>query len=153
MFIASETAFYVIHGLSGTVRLLYIIICTILIFKLSRRKKLNLHSFRVFVLLLGIFIISAIKNNEFKQTTIITICMISGFIFAWKVPFNNFIFYYRKILYFISIWSVVTFLFSLILPNLLSLFPTIVGNNSRIYYNVIFSVVSTDTYVMCCAAL
>ena len=146
---AVESSFYLINVISGTMRL---VICGIIfaaVLVIHIRKYINFK-----ILLTAFFLIawaflfdSIIAMSVVKQTYIIIIHILTGFTVSLYIKKGDFIDKYLNIIYFLALFSLVTFILNLIAPQITYSFPVILSRNKYTYYNLLFSVVTNNGYV------
>lgn len=149
MFVLADTSFYSVNVLTGAVRLIICVLIACLMLICSKNRYVSQKQLLILFFFVCNVLISSLIYNSIKSGIIIIICMIPAFIISARCPLKLFIYAYNKILYFLSIWSLVTLLIFLFQPGIISLFPSI-ASDARDYqvFNLIFSVVSNNAYVI-----
>ena len=121
-----------------------LLICLILlkpVFQISRA------DLPAYLLLLLLPIISCLINSEDMNNYIYRAAiMCAALMLLVTGSKNEFIAVYNKILYFLSIWSLVTYLLMLLLPQIVRMFPTIVNSAGAAHYFMGFSVMNSNLH-------
>lgn len=142
LYIDSSYCMTVTGTISGTIRIGILFVVAVILFIVNLNKKLNIKQ----LLLLLYFIFSAIlciivNQEDIKNYIILLMALLIGYIFAISLSFDYFIKLYNKIIAFLAIFSLGTFLLSIIYPSLISKFPIIdVRYGTANVHNLFFSV-------------
>lgn len=147
VFIISEASFFHVNILSGTFRLFLVIFNSFLIYLSTRKSSISGKSTFIFIFVCLLCVFSAFLFISLKQTIIISVCIVGGYVFYLRIPVNYFIESYKKVLFFLTVWSLSTFGLSFVFPKLITLFPYIQTKEALPVFNLFFSVVSDNTYV------
>lgn len=135
-------------AMNGTINLTLTIMITIISFLLNIKKiKFSTKMWLLILILITLTLISVLLNQDNLYDYIIfLIPLICGFIISNIIEPKLFIKYYDNILYFLSIFSIITFLIINIVPNLLNYFPITINQSGIVMKNLFFSVVYNNSY-------
>lgn len=147
-----DAGFYSNEEFNGTVKLV-IAAAAAVVLVVSRLQKTLLsnpffnrlkRTFLYFVLSLVIPILYGRYNT--KQMIIMVAAWSIGYLFTLFVSYEEFKEYFYIIIRFLAIYSLITFVLSVIFPSLMDFLPYVERNGTS-YHNAIFSIVSDSTYV------
>ena len=143
-----DTSFYTIEAVSGIVRCMAGIICIgILLFINGKKITVKKDVFATLIFAIIYFFIAGLLEGSVEQATIIAICVFVGFFVTTVFDEKEFIKYYEKILYFLAVYSLITFLIQSFAPQIARFLPLITTRGGVNYYNSIFSVINDNDYV------
>lgn len=134
--------------MKGTINL-SIILLLLSINLIIKKNDVKFQSKDVFIfLLILLFTISTILINgdQLFDYIIFYIVLISAFFFSRIFSFETFIHSYVKIIYFISVFSLLTFTVLVVAPSLLEIFPKYTNSVGLNVNNIFFSVTYNSTY-------
>lgn len=147
LLICADSAFYLVNTQTGTVRML-IDLFAILLLIFKGKIKINRTSTFIVLVMFLITLLSGVMILAIKQTIIIIAAIAIGWLFTNIVSYSDFKTLYQRIMFFLAIFSLITFAVSVVAPQLVQLLPQIVrqsgGGN---YHNAIFSVIFNSNYV------
>lgn len=84
--------------------------------------------------------------GDYIDSYVITIfLLLSALLLTTILPFEVFVHSFENVVYFLCVWSLVTFVLSLISPGIFSLFPKITNKAGLSFANTLFSVVQINT--------
>ena len=148
LLICADSAFYLVNTQTGTVRMLIDLFAILLLILIKGRISINRTGTFVFLVMLLISLLSGVMTLAMKQTIIIIAAIVIGWLFTNVVSYSDFKNLYTRIMFFLAVFSLVTFAISVIAPQLVQLLPQIVrqGGGAN-YYNALFSVICDSTYV------
>ena len=148
-----DTAFFTLEDFSGTLRLIIAIVSVGAIILTRFQKTVLSNPF--FIRLkrtVGFFIISLILpvlygNYNMKQMIITVVIWVVGYLVVLFVPYEEFKDVFTSIMTFLAVYSLITFAIKLISVDLFSWLPTI-EKNGIIYYNAVFSIISSSNFTL-----
>ncbi|WP_099205681.1 hypothetical protein [Scatolibacter rhodanostii] len=143
-----DSSFWFMEHLSGTMRISINFISILFLLGYKRKFVLSKKTYIIFFYLILFVVISGLISKNSKQTIIITFSIVNGFLFTALLDFEVFVFIYKKIIIFLSVFSLVTFSINILFPQLLYFLPIITVRSGITYYNAFFSVLSSNTYVV-----
>ena len=147
-FVVNEVSFVMIKTTSGTIRLLVDGVATLLILISTGRKSVGKKDMFALVALLFMPIFSMAITMNIKQS-IIFILLIS---FAWIVSISvreqAFWIMFRRIMVFLTSFSLAMYIAYLIVPGLIQNMPVAVMNRFYTAYNTIFAVIVDTGYAL-----
>jgi hypothetical protein len=121
-----------------------LLICLILLKPSFRIRKTDLF---ICLVLLLMPVISCLVNGEDMNNYIYRAAVMgAALLFLLTGEKNAFITVYNKILYFLSIWSIGTYLLMLLLPQVIQLFPTVMNSAGTPYFFTGFSVMNSQLH-------
>lgn len=149
MFILADTSFYSVNVLTGTARLMICIIISLLIYFSTKSRGTNQKQLLILIVAVTSIILSSLLCNSIKSGLILIICMIPAYIISIRCPLRLFIYVYNKVIYFLAIWALFGYLLTLIQPEIIRLFPSMISDvRDFSVYNLIFSVAADNPYVI-----
>lgn len=150
--LTTDAGFYSSEKFNGTVRLI-MTTAAVGVLVASRLQKTLLsnqffsrlkRTFLYFVLSLVMPLLYGRYN--IKQMIIMLVAWCVGYLFTLFVSYEEFKDSFYLIIRFLAIYSLVTFVLSIIFPNLLDFLPYVERDGTS-YHNAVFSIVSDSTYV------
>lgn len=146
-----ESSFYSVNVLPGTAKLILALVSIVPLVLFRFANVINIKKFLFAILLLAWILIFGLisSSNAFKQTFIMFIHCLVGAVFSIYIDEDEFIEKFNNIVYFLAIYSLIGFIINIFLFSLVEKFPTIYSMNTGItYYNLFFTVVCNNTYVV-----
>lgn len=138
------------YGLSikGSINLTLLLANSIITFILSLKgKKINRNAFFLVLIIVISSILTIIVNTEgLYQYLIFWASLLSAYLIYISIDIRDFVAMYTRIIYFICIFSLITFAILLISPNILNYFPTITNHAGLTVHNLLFSVIHYSNY-------
>lgn len=135
------------RSMKGSISLSILLVVAFAIVVINRKLKINVKSF---MFILGIMILSIftmIMNLESPyQYLIFGISIICAYCIYLSFSFTKFVFVFTRIMYFLCIFSLITFALLLSVPNVFSVFPTITNSAGLTVKNLLFSVIHNSDY-------
>lgn len=150
LLIAVESSFYFINVIGGTPRLIIcgIIFVSALIFRKDNSVNSKILITAFFLIVWAFLFDCVIAANLVKQSYIIVIHILTGFAVSLFIKKDDFIDKYLNIICFLALFSLVTFIINLLAPQIIYSFPAILSRGEYTYYNLFFSVVTNNDYVV-----
>lgn len=148
LLICTDSAFYLVNTQTGTVRMLIDLFAILLLILIKGRITINRTSIFTVLVMLIITLLSGVMTLAIKQTIIIIAAIAMGWLFTNIISYLDFKNFYTRIMFFLAVFSLITFAVSVVAPQLVQLLPQIVrqGGGAN-YYNALFSVICNSTYV------
>ena len=136
LFFSKETLLF---GTNSDKRFFWVHVATLLLlvaYFLVITKKIRISFFRYVagLLVLHIFTLLITRDIDYLKFFYSSILLILSALVVTNISFNNFVDSYLKVLYFLSVFSIVVFLISQFTPAVLGVFPEII-NESGIRYS------------------
>ncbi|MBE6747695.1 MAG: hypothetical protein E7557_00505 [Ruminococcaceae bacterium] len=147
-----DTGFYSSERMSGTIRLIISIAAVGLIIITRLQKTILSNPFfsrlnRTFLFFVLSLILPVIYGNfNTKQMIVTLVPWVVGYLFTLFVSYQEFKDAFLSIVRFLAVYSLITFFLGIILPDLITVLPSI-EKNGTLYYNTVFSVVSNSLFV------
>lgn len=142
-----DSSFYMIATMSGTIRIITNIIAVILLAIANKNFIFQKKSFLLAFYCVIFIFISGLLFNNIKQTVIIISCILCGWLCTSLLRKNSFIIVYSKIILFLSVFSLATFVFFYFFRSYMHLLPIADVRGGINYYNALFSILSNNSYV------
>lgn len=148
-----DSSFILSNNGNGTLIIGINLISTLYLLIKNKVKKYDKDKFFFFIFLILMVSISGLIYENFKQTFIILSLIFSSFVISNVFKYNKFKEIFIKLMYFLAIYSLISYGISIVFPKIITLFPILsVAKTGDIidysYYNLFFSVVSTNKYLM-----
>lgn len=148
LLICADSAFYLVNTQTGTVRMLIDLFAILSLILIKGRITINRTSTSIVLVMLLISLLSGVMTLEMKQTIVIITAIAIGWLFTNVVSYSNFKTLYTRIMFFLAVFSLITFAVSIVAPQLVKLLPQIVRQSGGTnYYNAFFSVICNSNYV------
>ena len=148
LLICVDSAFYLVNTQTGTVRMLIDLFAILLLILIKGRIKIKRTNTFIVLVMILVSLLSGVITLAIKQTIIIIVAIAIGWLFTNIVSYSDFKNLYQRIMLFLAIFSLITFVVSVATPQLIRLLPQIVWQGGGLnYYNALFSVIYDSTYV------
>ena len=139
------------HGLSikGSVNTAILLIISIITFIFnSNSKHINPKSFILILLIIILSMLTMLINSENPYNYIIFWAhLIGAYVIYISIELEEFIAKYNQIMFFLAIFSLITYGLLLLFPNIYSYFPAVTNKAGFTAYNLFFSVVRYSNYM------
>lgn len=138
------------YGLSikGSINAAILLIVTLVTFTINpKSKKIKLNTlFFVLFIILSSSMTMIIKSDEIYNYSIFWVFLICAYIVYISIDINEFIIIFNKIIYFLCVFSLVTFIALMLYPSVFDYFPSITNVTGLTMKNAFFSVVYNSSY-------
>lgn len=127
-------------ALPGRIRMLILLVATFpLLFMI---KSISHSSIALISYLLGLILLNSVRDASLENSILLFIPIFIGFLIASSVKFLDLVKIFNSVIIFLAAFSLVTFLISLLFPNIIASLPSLgqVYNSSASMHNAIFSV-------------
>lgn len=135
---------YQMNAVSGTKRILIFLVLIVFIFFI-KYKNLKLYQKPLivfFVIIICILLTTIIKEDEIKQFLITTAMISTAFAYSIAFSLDDYIENFIKVMYFLSIFSLIMLIAWYITPELVKMLPIVYNINEIPAYNGFFSTIS-----------
>lgn len=134
-------------SIKGTISILSILIMSLItLIANSNSLKANYKNIVFFLIIVIFSIFSLMYNGDtIYDYLIFWVAFLSAMIIYISIPINEFVDKYCKIVGFLAIFSLVTFVASILFPKFITMFPIVTNNTGVSVHNMIFSVNNTST--------
>ena len=141
---------YYIGAVRGTISLALVALLSILAIILNAK---NIWISRGSFIILNIaiansIITSAIQKESYFDSTIMLAAILAAYVVTITIKYKHFLRVYCDIIYFLSVFSLIVFGIALILPKMIQIFPVIENILGVPAYNLFFSVVRLNDYML-----
>lgn len=134
---------YNIQTISGTMSL-WVSGCAAVVFMiLGKEIRFRSGTFLIIgILCVNVITTSLFTGDSLKDLSIILLVIIISYLITISMNFLSFIKYYNKVLFFLSVYSLLTYIVAIILPQMIRLFPAAYFRPNQEVYNLVFSFVN-----------
>lgn len=140
------SSFYGI-SMKGSINLSILLIVAFSTVIRNNNLKVNVKSLMFILAIMILSSLTMIMNLDSPyQYLIFGTAIICAYFMYLSFSFTKFVFIFTKIMYFLCIFSLITFVLLLTVPSVYSVFPTITNSAGLIVRNILFSVVHNSTY-------
>ena len=142
LLICVDSAFYFVNTQTGTVRMIIDLFAIFLLIITSEKVTIRRNSIYMVSLIFLISLVSGAITLSIKNTIIIIVAIVIGWLFTCIVSYSDFKNLYIRIMLFLAIFSLITFTIGVFAPQIAQLLPRIIREGSKINYrNAFFSVI------------
>lgn len=147
IFITDDTLLFGTNSntLFVTGKYIVLILLTIYLIFCSRKISINAYSLTACMTMCYIVIMSSLVNDDFRAGTIFKcIILLLSYYITKRLSFSDYIKYFMKVMYFVSLVSICFMVIFTLKFDLLSFAPTITNSANLDFYNFLFFIVPTN---------
>lgn len=135
-------------SMNGTISISIIVITSLIYLLINYRKiKFSMHKVIIFTLILFLSLLTHLINSDNTYNySIFWIALSCAFLISLAIDIDRFINVFINIIFFIAVFSLITYSLIFISPSLFSFIPVYTNSSGIEAYNSIFSVVRISTY-------